>query len=92
MPDIAAMMNSNKEEMLNKVDGLVEEVKKVKSQVKDLTLRADFQEETNVKMNEKPSYTQVTASNNQEQQRNHEHSDLVTVSSDLKELIDAGEK
>ena len=62
----------------------------------DLTLRADSKEETNVKVNEKIeelqsqildlkrspklSYAQVTASNNQEQQRHHEHSEVVTVS------------
>ena len=53
LEDIASLINSNKEEILSKVDGIVEDVKEVKTQVKDLTQRAESQEETNVKMNEK---------------------------------------
>jgi hypothetical protein len=76
LEDIAAMITSNKEEILNKVDGIVENVNEVKIQVNDLTERANTQEETHVYVNEKlqllqkqilelkasptPSFAQVT--------------------------------
>ena len=53
LEDIAEMINSNKKEILNKVDEIVEDVKDVKTKVKDLTNRADAQEATNTKVNEK---------------------------------------
>ena len=77
LEDIAAMITSNKEEILNKVDGIVENVNEVKIQVNDLTERANTQEETHVYVNEKlqllqkqilelkasptPSFAQVTS-------------------------------
>ena len=47
------MINSNKKEILSKVDEIVEDVKDVKTKVKFLTNRADAQEATNTKVNEK---------------------------------------
>ena len=49
LEDIAAMITSNKVEILSKVDGIVEDVKEVKTKVKDLAP----QEDTNIKVNEK---------------------------------------
>ena len=53
LDEIAALITSNKEEILNKVDGIVEDVKEVNTQVNHLTQRANTQEETNIKVDEK---------------------------------------
>ena len=108
LEDIAAMMNSNKEEILNKVDGLVEEVKEVKTQVKGLTERADSQDETNAIVNEKikhlqsqisdlkktprPSYAQVTVTETQEPKINFEQPEVVTASTHFKKLLSDGKR
>ena len=63
LEDIAAMINSNKEEILSKVDGIVEDVKDVKTKVKDLTHRVDSQEETNAEVNKKLELLQNQMSN-----------------------------
>ena len=57
------MINSNKEEILSKVDGIVEDVKDVKTKVKDLTHRVDSQEETNAEVNKKLELLQNQMSN-----------------------------
>ena len=53
LDDIAEMMNSNKKEIISKVDGIVEEVKEVKTQVNILAQRADSQDKTNCIVNDK---------------------------------------
>ena len=63
LEDIAAMINSNKEEILSKVDAIVEDVKDVKTKVKDLTHRVDSQEETNAEVNKKLELLQNQMSN-----------------------------
>ena len=57
------MITSNKEEILSKVDGIVEDVKEVKTKVKDLTLRVETQEETNAKVNKELKLLQCQISN-----------------------------
>ena len=42
LEDIAAMITSNKVEILSKVDGIVEDVKEVKTKVKDLAPQEDI--------------------------------------------------
>ena len=46
LEDMAAMITNNKEEIINKVDGIVEDVKEVKTQVNILTLREAVNEDS----------------------------------------------
>ena len=70
LEDIAAMITSNKKEILSKVDEIVEDVKEVKTkmkdlthEMKDLTHRVETQEETNAKVNKKIELLQSQISN-----------------------------
>ena len=53
LEDIAALINSNKKEILDKVEGIVVEVKEVKCQVSDLNEKATKQDIINVEVSKK---------------------------------------
>ena len=53
LEDIAALINNNKKEILDKVEGIVDEVKEVKCQVSDLNIKAKKQEAINIEVNKK---------------------------------------
>ena len=53
LEDIAELINTNKREILTKVDGIVQDVNEVKSYVKVLNQRSDSQDKKNEKMEER---------------------------------------
>ena len=53
LEDIAALINTNKEEIITKVDAIVEDIGGVKTQVNNLVQKAERQEENNIEMEDR---------------------------------------